>query len=52
MFLLRNIEPVRGKVPRMMYSNTFSTEKEMRDHTQPEDTLKDKEINGSARRLI
>ena len=32
----------------MIYSETFRTEKEMRDHTQPEDTLKDKEIKGSA----
>jgi len=27
---------------------TVSTEKELRDHTQPEDTSKDKEIKGSA----
>ena len=48
-FLIK-LEPVRGKVTRNTYTyrETHSTEKEMKDHSQPEDSLNNKEGEGSA----
>ena len=44
-----NLELVRGKVPETQtYRETHSTEREMKDHSQFEDTLNNKEVNGSA----
>ena len=40
--LYAKFSPVRRSIERI-YSETFSTEKEIRNHTQPEDTLKDKD---------
>ena len=45
-FFLINLEPVRGKC--QTSRETHSTEREMKDHSQTEETLNNMEVKGSA----